>query len=194
MPRRRALFTAAALTFSVVPAFAQSSAKDDWRLLVYDNLAQPSSLTASYTDLWSDQIDANDRAYIAQGDAQYSSGHAPASEAHFVVRSPERAAVLSILDTATGCTTITVFQDVNIIVRSCPLKIAIYENGSKTVTEGRRGCFLELTAQKPGEPISGASYAAFDPKTRSIKIGTIVNHKPVPECQATIPLYERIQP
>src|SRR3954468_12209492 len=75
-----------------------------WRPVSYADLQRPSSATATYADIWKDSIDDNNKAYVARGDTRFAAGNAPATEAHFVIWSPKKSVVFSVLDTATACT------------------------------------------------------------------------------------------
>jgi hypothetical protein len=197
VPRRSTPFFLAGLLAVAPVAQAQdASPPDDWRPMIYLDLGQspPDLDAAPYAELWQSEIAANDKSYGDQGDTQYAGGHAPATEAHFVVRSTQRVAVLSMLDTATACTKNTADAALNASVKFCPLKVAIYEGGVVTTTVGRRGCFLELTRPLSGDPSNSASYATYDVKTRSFRIGTLVNHEPVPGCVEVIPVDSQRQP
>ncbi|MFD2029334.1 hypothetical protein ACFSKM_01455 [Ancylobacter dichloromethanicus] len=93
----------------------------------YADLQQATADTATYADIWKDAIEDNNRAYLARGDTRYASANAPATEAHFVIWSARKAVVLSILNTATGCTLKEVQASARATIKLCPLRIAIYE-------------------------------------------------------------------
>ncbi|GLS18042.1 hypothetical protein GCM10007874_10580 [Labrys miyagiensis] len=164
--------------------------------MIYSNLGEspPAPDAAPYAELWHNEIAANDKAYSDQGDTQYTGGHAPATEVHFVVRDTQRVAVLSLLDTSTGCTAKTDIAADNASIKFCPLKIAIYEAGAVTTAAGRMGCFLELNAPTSGDPSNSVSYATYDIGARSFKTGVIVNHEPVPGCSEIISLDKQLVP
>lgn len=198
MMRKPPLGSIAVLLFLVLPDVAKAqldlpqatAQKNDWHPLVYTNLQEATSGSAAYADLWSQELIANNKAYIAKGDFRYAEGNAPAIEAHLVVRSPVKTAIISILDTGTGCATRAADEATGAIVKICPLLIAIYEGSKVTVTRGRKGCFLEVPHQNAAsDPANTAPYAAYDVKSKSFRIGTIINHQPVLGCEATIPLY-----
>src|ERR1700744_1839262 len=88
---------------SVVRAQSLTPAPGAWRPMSYADLQRPSQETATYADIWKDAIDANNRRYREGGDERFASANAPVTEAHFVIWSVQRSAVLSILDTATNC-------------------------------------------------------------------------------------------
>jgi hypothetical protein len=185
------------MQFASTTALAQGAPPpDDWRPMVYTNLREtpPSPDAVPYAELWQAEISANDIAYSDGGDTQYASGHAPATEAHFVVRSTQRVAVLTMLDTATGCTKKTTDASANASVKFCPLKIAIYEGGVVTTTAGRKGCFLELNAPISTDPSNSMGYATYDIANRSFKIGMIINHEPVSGCAETIAIDNQLTP
>ncbi|MCP3468565.1 hypothetical protein [Bradyrhizobium sp. CCGUVB23] len=67
-------------------------------------------------------------------------------EAHFVIWSPKNPSFRAT-------------------VKSCPLRIAIYEGVQVSRPDGGRACFLELAAPAAGEPIDpnrAVAYAAYD--------------------------------
>jgi hypothetical protein len=187
----------AGLQLASTTAMAQGAPlSDDWRPMVYSNLGESPLMpdAVPYAELWREEISANDKAYSDQGDTQYAGGHAPATEAHFVVRSSQRVAVLTMLDTATGCTKKKTDASANASVKFCPLKIAIYEGGVVTTTAGRKGCFLELNAPFSTDPSNSTGYATYDIASRSFKIGMIVNHEPVSGCAETIAIDNQLTP
>ena len=170
---------------------AQSLTPDPgaWRPLSYSNLQHASTATATYIDIWKDEIDENNRAYIARGDRRYASANAPANEAHFVIWSTRKSVVLSILDTATGCVSHYADPSVHATVKLCPARIAQYQGATVHTSSGGKMCFLELQPSgAPADPTNSAAYAAYDIKTRTVKTGMIVNHKAVDGCSISIPL------
>ena len=76
---------------------------ENWRPIVYRDLQIPGPEDRVYVDLWADAIQSNNRRYLAAGDRRYAVGNAPVREAHVTVRGGDKVALLSILDTATGC-------------------------------------------------------------------------------------------
>ena len=174
-------------------AYAQSLTPDPgaWRPMSYANLQNPSPRSATYSDIWKDAIDANNRAYKARGDQRFSGGNAPATEAHFVIWSSTKSVVLSILNTVTGCTLKELRAAAGATVKLCPLRIAIYEGLQVRTLDGGHACFLELTspvAGKSGEP-QAASYASYDVATKTVKTGLIIDHQAVDGCSQNISLY-----
>jgi hypothetical protein len=177
----------------IAGAHAQSLTPDpaSWRPMSYANLQKPSPKTATYLEIWKDAIDANNRAYKARGDQRFSDGNAPVTEAHFVIWSPAKSVVLSILNTATGCTLKDVRAAAGATVKLCPLRIAIYEGLQVRTLDGGRACFLELAA-----PVGGAdggaqavSYASYDVASKTVKTGLIIDHQAVDGCSQNIALY-----
>lgn len=163
-----------------------------WRLMSYANLQTPAPQTATYLDIWKDVIDANNRAYQARGDLRFAGGNAPATEAHFVIWSPAKAVVLSILDTATGCTLKEMRAAAGITIKLCPLRIAIYEGVQVRTLDGGRACFLELAttpASEDGDRERTASYASYDVATKTVRTGIIIDHQVVDGCSQNIALY-----
>ncbi len=162
-----------------------------WRPLSYADLQHPTQGTATFVDIWKDAIDDNNRAYLAKGDRRYVFGNAPAIEAHFVIWSAQKSVVLSVLDTATGCTGRRTDQAVGATVRMCPVRIARYQGAIVHTVGGGRICFLELDRVSPAagsDPTRSAAYASYDVKTKTINTGLIVNHKAVDGCSIAIPL------
>jgi hypothetical protein len=162
-----------------------------WRPVSYADLQRPSDATATYADIWRDAIEENNRAYVARGDKRFVGANAPATEAHFVIWSPRKSVVLSVLDTATGCTLKEVRAARRAAVRLCPLRIAIYEGVQVRTLDGGRACFLELAAPAPGmadDPNRAVAYAAYDVAGRTIKTGLVIDHQAIEGCSQNIPL------
>ena len=156
-----------------------------WRPLVSANLQKPTRRDATYVDIWQDAIEANNRAYRARGDRRLSGGAAPASEAHFVIWSAKRAVVLSVLDTALGCSEKA--RKAGAVVKLCPMRVAIYEGLHVRTLAAGRGCFIEPAA---GVTLgaTAALYGAYDAAARALKIGAIVDRRALDGCSFTIPL------
>jgi hypothetical protein len=186
-----------AISFLVVPglpAAAQALTPDPgaWRPVSYADLQRVSSATATYADIWKDAIEENNRAYITHGDKRYVDGNAPVTEAHFVIWSPKKSVVLSILNTATACTLKEVRAAARATVKLCPLRIAIYEGVQVHTMDGGRACFLELSTAGAGEtsdPNRAISYAAYDVATKTLKTGLVIDHQAIDGCSQKIPLY-----
>jgi hypothetical protein len=172
-------------------AHAQSLTPDPgvWRPMSYADLQKPSPQTATYLDIWKDAIEANNRAYKARGDQRFSDGNAPVTEAHFVIWSPTKSVVLSILNTVTGCTLKDVRAAAGATVKLCPLRIAIYEGLQVRTLDGGRACFLELASPVAGVTPQAASYASYDVATKTVKTGLIIDHQAVDGCSQNIALY-----
>jgi hypothetical protein len=172
---------------------AQSVTPDPgaWRPMSYANLQTLAPQTATYLDIWKDAIDANNRAYEARGDLRFAGGNAPATEAHFVIWSSAKSIVLSILDTATGCTLKEMRVASDATIKLCPLRIAIYEGVRVRTLDGGRACFLELASPVGGTSVTpqAASYASYDVATKTVKTGLIIDHQAVDGCSQNIALY-----
>jgi hypothetical protein len=163
-----------------------------WRPVSYADLELSSAATATFADIWKDQLEANNRAYREMGDFRYAGGNAPATEAHFVIWSPVKSVVLSVLNTATGCEVKERHPDIAATVRLCPMRVVIYEGIRARSMDAGRGCFLELEAiatPAKQDPAIAAAYVAYDVATKTVKTGLIVDHKAVDGCSHNIPLY-----
>ncbi|VVC57355.1 hypothetical protein RHAL1_P00101 (plasmid) [Beijerinckiaceae bacterium RH AL1] len=183
-----------AASLAVTPfALAQTPTPNPeaWRPISYADLQRPSSATATYADIWKDAIDDNNRAYRARGDTRFASGNAPVTEAHFVIWSPAKSVVVSVLDTATGCTLKDVHALILATIKLCPLRIAFYEGIRLRTMDGGRTCFLELARGTAVDPNRAISYAAYDVSTKTVKTGLVIDHQAVDGCSQTIPLYPR---
>lgn len=197
MTRRKVAAVLWAMTsLLVVPesrARAQTPTPDPgaWRPVSYADLQRPSDATATYADIWRDAIEENNRAYAARGDKRFVGANAPATEAHFVIWSPNKSVVLSVLDTAVGCATHLVDPSAHARVKLCPMRIALYEGVQVRTMDGGKACFLELEPPQTRatvDPTSSVAYVAYDVDAKTIKTGMIVNHKAVDGCATTIPL------
>ncbi|WP_131196783.1 hypothetical protein [Lichenihabitans psoromatis] len=157
----------------------------------YADLQWPTAATGTYADIWRDAIDQNNRAYVDRGDRRFADGNAPVTEAHFVIWSPRKSIVLSVLDTATACTLKEVRASVHATIRMCPMRLAVYEGVVVHTLDGGRGCYLERSAAALGETPDAdiaAAYASYEPAKRTIRTGFVVDHRPVEGCSQTIPL------
>jgi hypothetical protein len=182
------MLAALALSASTNLARSQALTPDPgaWRPLAYANLQKPSKRDATYVDIWKDAIDANNSAYLAHGDRRYSGVNAPAIEAHFVIWSAKRSVVLSLLDTALGCSEKS--RSASAVVKLCPMRVAIYEGLRVGALDAGRGCFVEPAPGATINSSTSAAFAAYDAPARTLKIGVIVNSRAVDGCAFTIPL------
>ncbi len=172
-------------------AKAQSLTADPgtWRPMSYADLQRPSQVTATYTDIWKDAIEENNRNYRARGDERFAAGNAPVTEAHFVIWSARRSVVLSALNTVTGCEVKSVDRVAHVTIKLCPLRMAVYEGVQVRTLEAGRACFLEPEAGAAVDTTATAAYASYDVPTRTVKIGMIVNHAAVDGCSFNVPLH-----
>lgn len=159
-----------------------------WRSLTYSNLQQPGKPEETFFDIWVDAIANNNRAYVARGDRRFLSGNAPVTEGHFVIWTPKRSVVISILNTALGCTLKSRETVVRAIVRLCPMRVAIYEGLRVETMEAGRACLVEPELGSTIDPTSASTSASYDVASRTVKLGTIVNHRAVDGCSFTLPI------
>jgi hypothetical protein len=143
---------------------------------------------ATYVDIWKDAIDANNTVYRARGDRRYSGGAAPATEAHFVIWSVKRAVVVSLLDTALGCSEMTRNGAVHAVVKLCPMRVVIYDGLKVRTLNAGRGCFLEPAPGATLDPSTAVAYGAYDVAARAVKLGVIVDRRAIGDCSFNIPL------
>ncbi|WP_245270121.1 hypothetical protein [Nitrobacter hamburgensis] len=162
-----------------------------WRPMAYADLQRPSAQAATYLDIWKDAVDSNNRAYAAAGDRRFTAGNAPATEAHFVIWSTRRSVVLSVLDTAPGCTVKQVGVHAHATVKLCPTRVAIYEGIQVRTMDAGRSCFLELAPGAPPDPAASVAYASYDVAARTLKTGMILDHRAVEGCSLDIPLHRQ---
>ena len=166
---------------------------ESWRPIVYRDLQIPAPEDRVYVDLWADVIQSNNRRYLTAGDRRYALGNAPVREAHVVVRSGDKAALLSILDTATDCVGVARDPDQNISVKMCPMRLALWSGAKATIREAK-GCYLEPGSRDRSftpDPSYATSYVSYDVATKSIRLGVILAHRAVEQCSQTVPLYSK---
>lgn len=187
-----ALTGATSLAADISAAQELTQNPSTWRPINYADLRQPSKKTATYADIWKDALEENNRSYKVKGDTRYGTDNAPATEAHFVIWSAQKSVVMSVLDTAGGCTVHYEDRSVGAIVKLCPMRLAFYDGLLMRVLGGGKSCFLELlptSAQDTVDPTRSVAYAAYDVDSKTIRTGMIVNHKAVEGCSNAIPLY-----
>jgi hypothetical protein len=197
-PRARKLQLALLVVVSsVAPAAAigqdLSAHPESWRPIVYRDLQIPGPEDRVYVDLWADVIQLNNRRYLAAGDRRYAVGNAPVREAHVVVRGGDKAALLSILDTAADCAVIASDPSGGVLVKMCPMRLALWNAGQARVRQAK-GCYLEPSTNERRfsmDPSYAASYAAYDIATKSIRLGVILAHHVVEPCLQIVPLYAK---
>jgi hypothetical protein len=157
-----------------------------WRPVSYTDLTKPSTTNATFADIWKDEIEANNKAYREAGDFRFAGGNAPASEAHFVIWSPAKSVVLSILNAATRCTSKQ--ADAGVRVKLCPMRLVIYEGIRARVLDADRGCFLELDPKVARGTTIATAYAAYDIPSRTVKTGVVSKGQAVDGCSHGIPI------
>ncbi len=157
-----------------------------WRPVSYSDLTAPAPANATFVDIWKEEIEANNKTYREKGDFRFAGGNAPATEAHFVIWSPAKSVVLSILNTATHCTTKQ--RDAGVLVKLCPMPLVIYEGVRTQVLDADRGCFVEIDPSIGQQSSVAAAYAAYDLGARTIKTGLVVMGQAVEGCSHGIPL------
>ena len=189
------------LWFALVVAAAASAERpqaqtftpnpEQWRPVHYFDLQLVSGDAAAYASIWADKLDENNRAYAAVGDRRFAVGNAPASEAHFAVNFTNKLAVLTVLNTATGCAKTQQYPAANATVKFCPLRLAVWQDGKLSISQAT-GCYLELTFFNASpDPTASVSYVSYDVSAKSFHTGMIVAHRAVAECSFTIPLHIR---
>ncbi|MGN6097931.1 MAG: hypothetical protein ACTHP8_17065 [Bosea sp. (in: a-proteobacteria)] len=159
-----------------------------WRPLAYSELRHPTSRSATYADIWADQIAANNEAYRARGDRRFTGGNAPATEAHFVVWSAKRSVVLTILNTALGCKEKARDHNTGIVIKLCPMRIAIYDGLQVQTMEAGRACFIEPAAGTTLNPNRAAAYGAYDVASKALKVGLVISGHAIDGCSFNVPL------
>jgi hypothetical protein len=191
--KRRRVLPAAALCLLAAPVQAQELTPhpENWRPILYRDLQVPGPQDRIYADLWADVIQSNNRRYLAAGDRRFLLGNAPVREAHALVRGGDKAALLSILDTATHCVAVARDLSSDLSVKMCPMRLAVW-NGTTTTLREAKGCYLEPGAgariTMANSPYA-ASYISYDVVTKSIRLGVILGRRVVEQCSQTVPLY-----
>lgn len=170
-----------------------TASPEKWRPIVYRDLQIPGSADRPFADLWADLIAKNNRRYIDAGDTRYAVGNAPVREAHIVVRGGDKVALLSVLDTATACKTITSDATSNIVVKMCPMRLSLWQNGQASIRQSQ-GCYLEQGPRPrnfTADPSYANAYGSYDVTTKTIKLGVIIAHRAVEKCSQIVPLYPK---
>lgn len=186
----RILLGLALLPIGAAPLLGQALTPDPgaWRPLAYSDLQRPAARSATYADIWKDQIEANNDAYRARGDRRFVDANAPATEAHFVIWSAKRSVVLSILNTALGCEEKERDRNAAVVVKLCPMRVAIYDALQVRTMEAGRACFIEPAAGTTLKPQMAAAYGAYDVVSKTLKLGLVVGHRPMDGCSFKVPL------
>jgi hypothetical protein len=164
-----------------------------WRPLVYADLKAENPDNLTYIDIWKDALSANNRAYDAKGAALPPNENAPASDAHVVIRGPQRTVVLTTLDTEAGCKPADFVKAVGFSVKLCPTRLVIFEGPISKTKDLPASCYLEPKSTAAFDPSAAGSYVAYDTITKTIKLGVVVNHRPIDECSRYIPISEQVE-
>jgi hypothetical protein len=172
------------------PVFAQTAAELDWRDITYADLRLPGEAARSYNEIWADRVSENNRHYARAGDLRFAAGNAPAVASVFVVRSPTKVVVLSVLNAVSACRVGQQYERHKVTVKRCPMRLAIYGAGGNTVLDAGEGCFLEFSDPKRAftSDREAGSYAAYDIATRTIRTGLVIGGRAVAGCDLAIPI------
>ena len=164
------------------------------RPLKYADLREDGPQVGTFREIWADALTQNNKSYEHQGDLRYVGGFAPATEAHYVIWTPSRSVVFSILNTTTFCKEYLERPDIGVRVKMCPMRVAFYEGGRKTVIGGMNVCYLEWTAPDlaKSDPYRSVAYASYDPKSKLLSTSLTVDHKPLEDCGYTIRLTSEV--
>lgn len=193
MPVRTKAPAIAVVFVMTAPVVAQSPTPraNVWRPVVYSDLQLPNESALPYASLWADELKRNNDAYKAKGDSRWIVANAPAAESHVVVRSPERVVTLSVLHTVTACTLIRADRAANAILKSCPMRLAIYQDGKSRIADAGRGCFIEYGAQAKGaapDMVRNAALASYDIENRTIRAGIVFAGEAADDCRFSVPI------
>jgi hypothetical protein len=171
-------------------AFGQSPPAWDWRDLAYVDLRLPGHNEHTYAGIWADRLATNNDFYKRQGDRRFVVGNAPAVASAFVVRSPGKVVVLSVLNAASACATLEHHEVQQATIKRCPMRLVMYDKGDNRIMDAGQGCFLEFGDPSRAFPPDreAGSYAAYDTASRSIRTGLVVNGKAVTGCDLSIPV------
>lgn len=193
-PALLAILLGFAATTVMCAGYAQAAGLD-WRHLIYADLRLVGAANRPQAELWADKIAANNDHHMRLGGRRFAGGNAPAVAAGFVVRSPERVVMLSLLNTVSQCRTLQADARLRVTIRSCPMRLAIYETagGEKTggqVLDAGPACVLEHAepARALASDREAGAYAAYDPVSRSIRLGVILSGRAVPGCDLAVPV------
>ena len=186
-----ALPFAAALVFAFATALQAQELSINpgaWRPLAHADLKTELQDNLTYIDVWNDALTANNRSYDAKGATRAPGANAPANDAHLVVRGPNWTAVLTTLDTESGCKPAEFAFPAGVTIKMCPTRLVVFEGALSRTKELPASCYLESGAAVTADPHEDASYGAFDTVTKTVKIGLIVNHRAIDECARFIPI------
>lgn len=193
LPDRNFLAAVIITLGTTAPALAQPQAIDPgrWRPVVYADLQVPGEFALPYASLWADELARNNDAYKAHGDERWVVANAPATESHVVVRSPQRTIILSVLHTVTACKTLRIDTVGKATLKSCPMRLAIFRDGTSTVADAGRGCFVEYGALAKGaspDMNRNAALASYDIERRTIRAGIVFAGEAADDCHFSVPI------
>jgi hypothetical protein len=151
------------------------------------NLQLPGPADLTYQGIWHDEIAANNAHYTSAGDGRFAVGNAPATEAHFVIRSQSenKQIVVSILNTFKGCT-IAATDTSGTRIKRCPAKLALFRAGDVEIIDAGTACYVEYGAVADIE--RNAPVAAYDPETRSVRLAALFQGEIEDACLVNVPL------
>ncbi len=183
---------APAIVPPAIPAPATRTSLN-WKPLDYHDLAVPDASAMPFAEIWADRLIENNQAYRKVGDTRFSLANAPASESDFIVASASDEVTLTVLNTY-RCKILKTDLIGRATLKLCPMRLAEFREGRLHNFDSGEGCFLEFSPPPPGQifdPARDATYAAYDASSHAIRLGTLINHKPVDACAVTVPIPQR---
>jgi hypothetical protein len=175
-------------------AFAGSYANPaDWLPATSTDFAVETADNAPYFDIWREEIGRNNEAARAHGVLIAPGLQAPLAEAHWSIRSDPTIAAVTIVNF--DCDPTPVYADAELAILKCPTRTVLWTGPLRAIRNQPKTCLVQSRAASA--PAAGpTSFAAaksgafmsYDVASSSIKVGVIVDHKVLDECNAYLRL------
>jgi hypothetical protein len=178
-------------------AWAQSFTPDpgSWRPVGYTDLMFPVGEAEAYASIWQDRLDDSNRRLaskatnVGHSEMSLAVGNRSAREWHFAINFQSKLVVLSVLDTPIVCTDEYPSPSAAAKIRVCPMRLVTIEGERYTIRDGA-ACFLEKEPNGPTEDSSAtATFAAYDIRSRTIKLPSVVSHQEIAQCAQAVSLH-----
>jgi hypothetical protein len=180
----KTLLTFLAATF----ALSGAALAQDWQVLTYNNLTTPSAAPPAMLQIWGDLIADNNRYFRDElKDPRFKTGNAPAEFLSHTFTDGQEQITVSLINIARRCDNGANSASSTDIHGICPLRVVVTgPSGSKTTRT--TGCFLVVPPGDPSnlDPRKNATFAAYDPKQRTVTVRALRNGRPLNSCTATV--------
>ena len=186
---RTLLLSVAALALTVASAApAQEAAPGVWRAMTFHDFSTPSSTDPLQTVVWPDVIREQNAYVTTQLKRSLLGGNALLTALSSTYRDGERTVIVSTA-LSRECEGGANSKGAEIEASSCPVRIAILQDGKLVGIKTVAGCYADhADPDLPAKNRSDGTYTRFDSVAGTIALRTSVGGRDVPACARTYPV------